>query len=43
MKDILYHVIRHPCDLEAVSTLEAKEYIYTLIIEQDLTEILEFR
>jgi len=31
------HVIRHLCDLEAVSTLEGTESIHTLIIGQDLT------
>ncbi len=32
-----HHVIRHLCDLEAVSTLEGTESIHTLIIGQDLT------
>jgi glutaryl-CoA dehydrogenase len=32
-----HHVIRHLCDLEAVSTLEGTESIHTLVIGQDLT------
>jgi glutaryl-CoA dehydrogenase len=32
-----HHVIRHLCDLEAVSTLEGTENIQTLIIGRDLT------
>jgi glutaryl-CoA dehydrogenase len=36
------HVIRHLCDLEAVSTLEGTESIHTLIIGQDLTGISAF-
>ncbi len=32
-----HHVIRHLCDLEAMSTLEGTESIHTLIIGQDLT------
>jgi glutaryl-CoA dehydrogenase len=32
-----HHVIRHLCDLEAVSTLEGTESIHTLILGQDLT------
>lgn len=38
-----HHVIRHLCDLEAVSTLEGTENIHTLIIGQDLTGISAFR
>lgn len=38
-----HHVIRHVCDLEAVSTLEGTENIQTLIIGQDLTGISAFR
>ncbi len=34
-----HHVIRHLCDLEALSTLEGTENIHTLIIGQDLTGI----
>jgi glutaryl-CoA dehydrogenase len=34
-----HHVIRHLCDLEAMSTLEGTESIHTLIIGQDLTGI----
>jgi len=35
-------VIRHLCDLEAVSTLEGTESIHTLILGQDLTGISAF-
>jgi glutaryl-CoA dehydrogenase len=38
-----HHVIRHLCDLEAVSTLEGTENIHTLIIGQELTGISAFR
>lgn len=37
-----HHVIRHLCDLEAVSTLEGTGSIYTLIIGQELTGISTF-
>jgi len=37
------HVIRHLCDLEAVSTLEGTESMHTLIIGQDLTGISAFQ
>jgi glutaryl-CoA dehydrogenase len=37
-----HHVIRHLCDLEAVSTLEGTENIHTLIIGKDLTGISAF-
>jgi glutaryl-CoA dehydrogenase len=37
-----HHVIRHLCDLEAVSTLEGTENMHTLIIGQDLTGISAF-
>jgi glutaryl-CoA dehydrogenase len=37
-----HHVIRHLCDLEAVSTLEGTENMHTLIIGQDLTGIPAF-
>jgi glutaryl-CoA dehydrogenase len=36
-------VIRHLCDLEAMSTLEGTESIQTLIIGQDLTGLAAFR
>jgi len=36
------HVIRHLCDLEAMSTLEGTESIHTLVIGQDLTGISAF-
>jgi hypothetical protein len=38
-----HHVIRHLCDLEAVSTLEGTENIHALIIGQELTGISAFR
>ena len=37
-----HHVIRHLCDLEAMSTLEGTESIHTLAIGQDLTGISAF-
>ena len=37
-----HHVIRHLCDLEAMSTLEGTESIHTLVIGQDLTGISAF-
>ncbi len=37
-----HHIIRHLCDLEAVSTLEGSESMHTLIIGQDLTGISAF-
>ncbi len=37
-----HHVIRHLCDLEAVSTLEGTENIQTLILGKDLTGISAF-
>jgi len=37
-----HHVIRHLCDLEAVSALEGTENIHTLILGQDLTGISAF-
>jgi len=37
-----HQVIRHLCDLEAISTLEGTESIHTLIIGQDLTGISAF-
>lgn len=37
-----HEVIRHLCDLEAMSTLEGTESIHTLIIGQDLTGISSF-
>ncbi len=37
-----YHVIRHLCDLEAVSTLEGTENIHTLILGQEITGISAF-
>jgi glutaryl-CoA dehydrogenase len=38
-----HHVIRHLCDLEAMSTLEGTESIHTLVIGQDLTGISAFQ
>lgn len=37
-----HHVMRHLCDLEAVSTLEGTESIHTLILGQDLTGVAAF-
>ena len=37
-----HHVIRHLCDLEAVSTLEGTESIHTLILGQEITGISAF-
>lgn len=37
-----HHVIRHLCDLEALSTLEGTESIHTLILGKDLTGISAF-
>jgi glutaryl-CoA dehydrogenase len=37
-----HHVIRHLCDLEAVSTLEGTENMHTLIIGQDIMGIPAF-
>jgi glutaryl-CoA dehydrogenase len=37
-----HHVMRHLCDLEAVSTLEGTETVHTLIMGQDLTGISAF-
>ncbi|RPJ11790.1 MAG: acyl-CoA dehydrogenase [Deltaproteobacteria bacterium] len=37
-----HHVIRHLCDLEAVSALEGTESIHTLVIGADLTGIPAF-
>lgn len=38
-----HHVIRHLCDLEALSALEGTESIHTLIVGQDITGISAFR
>ncbi len=38
-----HHVIRHLCDLEALSTLEGTENIHTLVIGQELTGLPAFR
>ena len=37
-----HQVIRHLCDLEAISTLEGTESVHTLIIGEDLTGISAF-
>src|SRR4030043_89953 len=37
-----HQIIRHLCDLEAISTLEGTESIHTLIIGEDLTGISAF-
>jgi glutaryl-CoA dehydrogenase len=38
-----HHVIRHLCDLEAISSLEGTESIHTLIVGEDITGIPAFR
>jgi glutaryl-CoA dehydrogenase len=37
-----HHVIRHLCDLEALSTLEGTENIHTLVLGQDITGVSAF-
>jgi len=37
-----HHIIRHLCDLEAMSTREGPESVHTLIIGQDITGISAF-
>ena len=37
------HVIRHLCDLEAVSTLEGTDGMHTLVLGQEITGIPAFR
>jgi glutaryl-CoA dehydrogenase len=37
-----HHVIRHLCDLEALSTLEGTESIHTLVLGQEITGISAF-
>jgi glutaryl-CoA dehydrogenase len=37
-----HHVMRHLCDLEALSTLEGTENIHTLVLGQDITGISAF-
>lgn len=37
-----HHVIRHLCDLEALSTLEGTESIHTLVMGQEITGISAF-
>jgi glutaryl-CoA dehydrogenase len=38
-----HHVIRHLCDLEALSALEGSEIIQTLILGRGITGIPAFR
>ncbi len=38
-----HHVIRHLCDLEALSTLEGTESIHTLVLGQTITGIQAFK
>jgi len=38
-----HHVIRHLCDLEALSALEGTESMHTLVIGQDISGISAFR
>lgn len=37
-----YHIIRHLCDLEAISTLEGTAGMHTLVLGQDITGISAF-
>jgi glutaryl-CoA dehydrogenase len=37
-----HHIIRHLCDLEAISTLEGTAGMHTLILGQDITGISAF-
>jgi glutaryl-CoA dehydrogenase len=37
-----HHVVRHLCDLEAMSTLEGTENMHTLVLGQDITGISAF-
>ena len=37
-----HHVIRHLCDLEALSTLEGTESVHTLLLGQDVRGIPAF-
>jgi len=37
-----HHVIRHLCDLEAVSTLEGTASMHTLVIGQEVTGLSAF-
>jgi glutaryl-CoA dehydrogenase len=37
-----HHIIRHLCDLEAISTLEGTAGMHTLILGQDITGIAAF-
>jgi glutaryl-CoA dehydrogenase len=37
------HVIRHLCDLEALSTLEGTESIHTLVLGETITGISAFK
>ncbi len=38
-----HHVIRHLCDLEAISTLEGTENVHTLILGQEITGLSAFQ
>jgi glutaryl-CoA dehydrogenase len=38
-----HHVIRHLCDLEAMSALEGTESMHTLVLGQDITGIPAFQ
>ncbi len=37
-----HHIIRHLCDLEAISTLEGTAGMHTLVLGQDITGIAAF-
>ena len=38
-----YHVIRHLCDLEAISALEGTDSMHTLVLGQEITGISAFK
>jgi len=38
-----HHVIRHLCDLEAISTLEGTAGMHTLVLGQEITGISAFK
>ena len=38
-----HHIIRHLCDLEAISTLEGTAGMHTLVLGQEITGISAFR
>jgi glutaryl-CoA dehydrogenase len=38
-----HHVMRHLCDLEAVSTLEGTDSMHTLVLGQEITGLSAFK